>query len=86
MTASTILEPAISIAPDVDARSTRCAYLRDDLIARVDAVVKRRKDSGESRLKRSHALEEAIELWLAVNSQKYDYRIPSTEDGNGPAR
>lgn len=66
--------------PSTQDRQTRCFYVRDDLIADVDALVASRRRSGEPRLKRSHAFEEAIEQWLALNSRKYDSRL--SENGH----
>lgn len=68
-----------------EAYSTRCIYVRDDLIANLDAIVATRKRAGQKRLRRSHVIEEAIELWLAINSQKSDYRISDRELAEVPA-
>lgn len=83
---STITPPLPDVRGDASdpTRNTRCAYLSDDLVAAVDAIVAIRRRGGESRLKRSHVVEEALEAWLALNSQKYDYRIPSNGHAETP--
>ena len=66
--------------PEADEpRQTRCFYVRDDLIADVDAIMVARRGNGVPRLKRSHVIEEAVEQWLALNSRKYDFRITAAD-------
>lgn len=71
----TSTSPANRTHEGAQERQTRCFYVRDDLIADMDALVATRRRNGEPRIKRSHAFEEAIEQWLALNSRKYESRI-----------